>query len=113
MRSGYPPHAVWSDNDHSGPVIIVTTLCLIYWLILSLLQQAVSVAHGIRFTWADRVFSLGMLTGSVQSILVLCACHSGFGKSEQRRQSDEIEQARKVRFLQAAARSVMMIESLT
>ncbi|KAK4904965.1 hypothetical protein LTR49_025672 [Elasticomyces elasticus] len=99
MGPGYPPYAVWSNDDHSGPIIIVTTLCLIYWLILSLLQQAVSVAHGIRFTWADRVFSLGMLTGSIQSILVLCACHSGFGKSELRRQSDKIEQARKLYYV--------------
>jgi len=61
MATQYPPVATWSDDDHSGPIIIVTTLCTFYWLIPGILQQTLSLAHDIRFTWAEGVFMLSMV----------------------------------------------------
>ena len=61
MATQYPPVAIWSADDRSGPIIIVTTLCMFYWLIPGILQQTLSLAHDIRFTWAEGVFMLSMV----------------------------------------------------
>ena len=56
-----PPFAIWSDKDHSGPVIIATTVCMFYWLIPGILQQIIALVHNIRFTWADGLFTVSMV----------------------------------------------------
>ena len=112
MSTAYPPFAVWSDHDHSGPVIIATTLCMFYWLALGTIQQGIVLAHNTRLTLAEGIFILSMVcelcllfnlhaltehqvVGVVQSALVLCACHFGFGKSATHLQPDKVEQAKK------------------
>lgn len=114
MTFNYPPFAVWSDHDHSGAVIIVTTLCLIYWLACGIISLGILLTHNTRLTWADGIFTSSMVSelhlslnvhkltkhqviGIVQSTLVLCACHFGFGKSATLSRSDKISQAKKVR----------------
>ena len=117
MSSGYPPFAVWSDYDHSSAVIIVTTICLFYWLALGIIQQGIVLAHNTRLSWGDGIFTLSMVcefrlfldvheltknqvVGIVQSALLLYACHSGFGKSATHLQPDRIQQAKKARLPQ-------------
>ena len=61
MATQYSPIAVWNDDDHSGPVIIATTLCLFYWLIPGIIQQALSLYRDPRFTDTGVTFALSMV----------------------------------------------------
>lgn len=56
-----PPFTQWSDTDHAGPVIIVATLCLLYWMVAGAGQQILSLTSGLRFTWADGLFTFSMV----------------------------------------------------
>ncbi|KAK4890622.1 hypothetical protein LTR27_010661 [Elasticomyces elasticus] len=75
------PFAAWDVADHSGPIIIVTTLCLLYWFVACTVQQIFWYARGAVFTWAHSMLAASMVAGLVQSTLVLVACHNGLGKS--------------------------------
>ena len=57
----HPPFATWSETDHSGPVIITTTLCMIYWIIAGAVQQLLSWGQGIIFSWAEALFGVSMV----------------------------------------------------
>lgn len=61
MAKSSPPFATWSETDHSGAIIIVTTLCLLYWFVAGAVQQVLSVAQGIRFSWADSLFTASLV----------------------------------------------------
>ncbi|KAK5162863.1 uncharacterized protein LTR77_011120 [Saxophila tyrrhenica] len=76
-----PPYTKWSDTDHAGPVIIVTTLSLLYWVVAGAGQQLLSYSSGLRYTWADGLFSCSMICGFIQSVLILVGAHYGLGKS--------------------------------
>jgi len=56
-----PPFAVWSDDDHSGPILIVTTICLFYWLIPGIIQQWMTHPRDARFTYSEVTFILSMV----------------------------------------------------
>jgi uncharacterized membrane protein YjgN (DUF898 family) len=90
---------------------------MFYWLALGVIQQGIVLAHNTRLTWAEGIFVLAMVceirlffnfheltehqvAGIVQSALVLCACHFGFGKSATHLQPDKVEQAKKARLPQ-------------
>jgi len=76
-----PPYAVWNENDHSGPILIVTTLCALYWLVAGIGQQVLSVSSSLKYSWGDILFTSSMVTGLIQTVLVLAACSIGLGKS--------------------------------
>ena len=56
-----PPFTKWSDNDHAGPLIIVTALSLVYWVVAGAGQQVLSITSGLRYTWADGLFTASMV----------------------------------------------------
>jgi hypothetical protein len=64
MAIQYPPFAAWTENNHSGAVIIVTTLCMFYWLIPGVMQQAIFLARDLRFTYTGAMFILSMASGT-------------------------------------------------
>ena len=96
------PFAAWEPDDHAGPIIIATTLCMLYYVLPGVLQQALSCAQSVPYTPADGLFSVSMvrrlaqssrqlrangtlqLCGITQSTLILAACHYGFGTSSSR-----------------------------
>ena len=56
-----PPFATWNDTDHSGAVIIVTTICMVYWLVAGAVQQTLSIGSGMIFSWAESLFGVSMV----------------------------------------------------
>ncbi|KAK4560756.1 hypothetical protein LTR86_005335 [Recurvomyces mirabilis] len=78
---GRPPYTQWTETDHSGPVVITTILCLIYWTVPGLGQQIANFGHRSFFSWADGLYLASMLVGFIQSILVLVAASQGLGKA--------------------------------
>lgn len=56
-----PPFATWSDTDHSGAVIIVTTICMVYWLVAGAVQQTLSIGSGMIFSWAESLFGVSIV----------------------------------------------------
>lgn len=55
------PYAEWTDNDHSSVIIIVTTLCMFYWLMPGIIQQTLAFLQNIPYTWSDSFFSGSMV----------------------------------------------------
>ncbi|KAK4977546.1 hypothetical protein LTR42_001916 [Elasticomyces elasticus] len=99
MVTQYPPFAGWSDDDHSSAIIIVTALCLFYWLIPGVVQQGIFYSRGLRFTLGEATFIVSMGSGIVQSLLILVACHYGLGKSEHLLQPHDADLARRVYYV--------------
>lgn len=61
MATSYPPYAVWSDDDHSSAIIIVTTICLLYWLVPGIIQQGVSYSRSSRVSYSEGAFLASMV----------------------------------------------------
>jgi len=73
------PFAVWSHEDHSGPIIIVTTLCAVYWVVACVLQQLSSYLRGLRDPWSDSFLMGSMVLLSRYSKTVMRRTDSGPG----------------------------------
>lgn len=53
--------ATWSDLDHSGPVIIVAILCLVYWMVPGIGHQVILYGRQSRVSWASRLYIVSMV----------------------------------------------------
>lgn len=63
MGTQYTPLAVWNDDDHSSATIIITTICLFYWLIPGVLQQAAMISsRGLQFKWSEAIIVVSMVS---------------------------------------------------
>jgi hypothetical protein len=48
-----PAFAKWSDHEHSGPIIIVTMLSLLYWLAPGISQQVFHYGQSEKLNVGD------------------------------------------------------------
>jgi len=55
------PWAKWTETDHSGPIKIITVLCLLYWIVPGIAQQVILYGQFKVFTWADRIYISSMV----------------------------------------------------
>ena len=93
---GRAPLARWSDTDHSAPIIIVTVLGLVYWLVPGVGQMVISFGQRSSLTWSSRLYLASMVCqavcssavsdrrqifGFAQSVVLLVAISYGFGKA--------------------------------
>ncbi|TKA27108.1 hypothetical protein B0A54_17050 [Friedmanniomyces endolithicus] len=90
-----PPFPSWTDTDHSSAVLIVSVLCMLYWATAGFLQQSFSLARGIRFAPADWFLSASMLSGFLQTVLILVSSSHGLGKSFSTVQPHQLIQAKR------------------
>lgn len=62
MSAHYKPSfATWGEGDHSGLLIIVTTLCMLYWIVAGVVQQVLSIGQGVIFSWAESLFGTAIV----------------------------------------------------
>jgi hypothetical protein len=58
------PFSQWTDVDHSGPLVIVTVLCLVYWIVPGAGQQLAALSRDDRLSLSDHLFISTMVNGS-------------------------------------------------